>query len=337
MALALAMALTMVLVAYGTSLPLRDPDDTLVGPSWVRLPLLVLCAVLVDVLPRAWRRRSRGAGALSAIYSVLLERWPRTQIRFTLAGLTAWYVTYVAFRNLKNAVPLVNHTLWDRELAAVDRTLWLGHTPAVVLHDLFGTSWAASFFSLVYVAWIALVPASLLWALAWTRNHAVAAWYVTALAADWALGAVAYYVVPSLGPIYSAPWDFATLAPTAVTWLQNGMIADRHDVLANAQATGTLQSIAAFPSLHVAIMVTLCIVVQASARTRPVKLAAWAMLVVTCLATVYLGWHFFVDVLGGAAVGGAAAWVGLVATRAAHADRGQARVAVRATSPDPVG
>ena len=38
------------------------------------------------------------------------------------------------------------------------------------------------------------------------------------------------------------------------------------------------------------------------------------MLVLTVLATLYLGWHFFIDVLGGAAVGALAAWLGGVTT-----------------------
>jgi membrane-associated phospholipid phosphatase len=337
MALATVMALVMLLVASGVSLPLRDPDDTLVGPSWVRLPLLVLAAVLVDVLPRAWRRRSRGTGERGALHSTFAERWPRSQIRFTLAGLTSWYVTYVAFRNLKNAVPFLNGSVWDIKLAALDRFLWFGHTPAVLLHDAFGTGWAASVFSVAYLGWIVLIPVSLLWALAWTRKHAIAAWYVTALAADWVLGAAAYYAVPSLGPIYSAPRDFDSLRSTSVTWLQDSLIADRHEVLTNPHGTDTLQSIAAFPSLHVAIMVTLCVLVQSSARLRATKVAAWAMLVVTCFATVYLGWHFFVDVVGGAAVGGLGAWVGALAIDKTNRGQRYLPATVPATTPDPVG
>ena len=33
------------------------------------------------------------------------------------------------------------------------------------------------------------------------------------------------------------------------------------------------------------------------------RLSGWAFAALTCLATVYLGWHFFVDVLGGFGVG----------------------------------
>jgi membrane-associated phospholipid phosphatase len=37
-------------------------------------------------------------------------------------------------------------------------------------------------------------------------------------------------------------------------------------------------------------------------------------LAMTCLSTVYLGWHFFVDVLGGMALGTVGFWLGAMAT-----------------------
>src|SRR4029450_10416167 len=110
------------------------------------------------------------------------ERWGWSPLSFALAGLGTWYVTYATFRNLKSFVPFVNDRLWDNQLADLDRLLWLGHDPAVVLHHLFGTGFAAQFFSFIYVAWIAFVPVSLAIALVWTRRTGAGAWYVTAIA-----------------------------------------------------------------------------------------------------------------------------------------------------------
>ena len=310
--IALVMCAATVAVTWAQNLPIRDPDDAL-GPSWVRLPLILLAAVLVDVLPRAVLRQRQGGGAVGSLRKVLAERWPHTQIRFTLVGLVSWYLTYSAFRNLKSAVPFANDAVWDSRMDDLDQVLWLGHHPAEVLHHLFGVGWAATFFAAVYVLWIGLIPASLAWALTWTRNHALAAWFVTALGFDWVLGVAAYYAFPSLGPIYSRAGDFASL-PESSTQLQSSMLEDRHVVLADATATDTLQTIAAFPSLHVGMMVTICLLVQWNTRRLLPRLLAWTMLVLTVLATLYLGWHFFVDVLGGAAVGALAAWLGALAT-----------------------
>ena len=101
---------------------------------------------------------------------MLVERWNRDQIMFTVSGLVTWYVAYVAFRNLKSYVPFVTDRLADPELARLDRLLWLGNDPAVVLHDVLGTSWANWVMAAVYLVWIGLVPASLAIALVWTRR-----------------------------------------------------------------------------------------------------------------------------------------------------------------------
>jgi len=310
--LALVMCVATVLVAQSQNLPIRDPDDAL-GPSWIRLPLILLAAVLIDVVPRFVLRERQGTGAFASIRQVLAERWPHDQIRFTLIGLASWYLTYSAFRNLKSAVPFVNDTIWDSQMADLDHVIWLGNDPAAVLHNLLGVGWAAAFLSAVYLLWIGLIPASLAWALTWTRNHAVAAWYVTALAFDWVLGVAAYYAFPTLGPIYSRPVDFMSL-PESSKALQSTMMTDRFQVLGGPRASDTLQTIAAFPSLHVGMMVTICLLVHWNTRRLLPRLLVWTMLALTVLATLYLGWHFFIDVLGGAAVGALAAWLGGVTT-----------------------
>ena len=99
--------------------------------------------------------------------------------------------------------------------------------------------------------------------------------------------------------------DFASL-PENSTWLPATVMDDRVAVLADARGVDALQTIAAFPSLHVGMMVTLCVFVQWNTRNRVGRWLCWTTLGLTCLSTMYLGWHFFVDVLGGAAIGAAA-------------------------------
>jgi len=179
---------------------------------------------------------------------------------------------------------------------------------------VFGQSAAASVFSLIYVAWIALIPLTLMWALVWSRNHALGSWFVTAFAVCWALGAATYFAFPTLGPVYSDPGTFAGLHETTVTSLQSSMIADRSIVLGDPTGHHALQSIAAFASLHVGLTVTVCLLVELAGARRSLRLLAWSFLVLTSLATVYLGWHFFVDTLGGVVVGAVAVWVAALAT-----------------------
>jgi len=307
------MAATTVLLAVVYDLPVRDPDAII--PSYIRMPLIILVAILTDIVPRAlWRARRAPRTIGSTWLEVTRERWPASHWRFAIGGALAWYLTYAAFRNIKSFVPFVNDHVYDEGMAKLDRILWLGNDPSTVLHDLLGTQWAATLMSLVYIVWIVLVPATIAIALVFTRNTNAGSWYVTAVAFDWALGAAIYLMFPSIGPIYSTPQLFDDLRHTYVTDLQNSMWGDRLDVLAGPWAADGLQTIAAFASLHVGIMVTICLVVRAVGLPRWIQVISWAFLGLTIVATTYLGWHFSIDVIAGAALGAFTFWTAALAT-----------------------
>lgn len=318
---ALAMALATVVVAWVEDLPVRDPDGVVV-PTYVRLPIILLIAWLLDVLPRSLHRsttalrqgHARWRTPWQDFRTVARERWTRSHVIFSVSGLAAWYVCYAAFRNLKSYVPFVHQRIFDTSFHRIDHALWMGHDPANVLHSWFGTGWAAEFFSAVYVIWIVLIPVSLAIALVWTRHPAAGSWFVTAVALDWLLGVATYYALPTLGPIYSSPGDFADLRHTYATTLEEDLLRDRLSVLSDPHATHAVQTIAAFPSLHVGIMVTVCLFVTLIGLARWIRVTAWSFLVLTVLSTIYLGWHFSLDVLGGAVLGAAAVWLAALGT-----------------------
>ncbi|WP_139978180.1 phosphatase PAP2 family protein [Nocardioides litoris] len=313
------MALATALIAAIAELPVLDPDAVVAGvPAYVRMPAIVLGAIALDIIGvtlwRAWRDREERRGLQWR--EVTRDRWQRTHLLFALSGVGAWYLTYATFRNLKSYVPFVNHHNWDAEMRKVDEWLWFGHDPAQVMHDLLGTGWAAHFFSGVYVVWIVLVPASIAIALVFVRNRPASSWYVTAVAFDWMLGAAVYFALPSLGPVFTEAQrgQFADLPQTYNTHLVEVLWTDRVAVVSDVFGAGTLQTIAAFPSLHCGIMVTICLVAEYVGLPRWLRTLAWAFLVLTMLSTLYLGWHYFVDVLGGAAIGSFAVWAAAMAT-----------------------
>jgi hypothetical protein len=317
-AIAMAIGLTAVAVVVSVvyNLPFRDPDGV-AGPTYVRLPIILALAFLTDVLPRAVSRAHR-AGSLRLVgaqfLTVTKQRWTLEHIRFALLGLGSWYLTYVAFRNLKSFVPWVHKGLYDSTLSKIDRALFFGHDPAVVLHDVMGTGIAAHVMSFVYIAWIALVPATLAAALVWSRSVSGGSWLVTAVGVDWVLGAATYFLVPTVGPIYARPDLFSGLPHTDVTSLQMTMKADRAEVLLDPFATDAVQTIAAFASLHVGITVTVCVIAHLLGLNRWIRWSLWCFLFLTVLATVYLGWHYFADTLGGVVLGIAGAWIAALGT-----------------------
>jgi hypothetical protein len=288
-------------------------------PGYIRMPAIVLGAIALDVVPRILRRagvpsRAWPRRAATATRAVMRERWPASHWWFALNGVAAWYLSYAAFRNVKSMAPFVHERIYDDPMAAVDRFLFVGHDPGALLHTWLGTGIAAHVLSAVYIVWIGLVPASIAIALVWTRHTRAGEWYVTALALDWCLGAAAYVLLPTVGPIYSDPQTYAELPDTYVTRLQESMWADRVAVLADPVGAETLQTIAAFASLHVGIMVTICLIAELVRMPRWVRVSGWVFLALTIVSTVYLGWHFAVDVLGGAALGAFAVWLAGMAT-----------------------
>jgi hypothetical protein len=308
-ALAVASVIAAVSVAWSLGLSLHDPDGS-TGPTYIRLPAIIAIALLIDVVPRSVIRASGWRDLRNAVSAVARERWTPANLRFMLVGLAGWYATYAAVRNLKGFVPFANGNLYDSDLSRLDRAMFFGHRPAEVLHALLGTDLAAHVLSFFYLLWIVLLPASLAVALVWVRRDRISSWWVTAVSVDWVLGVAINYALPTVGPVYERPGDFANLATTSTTSLQQSMWSERLDVLSNPAHTDTVQNIAAFASLHVAIAMTACIVAQRAGLHRVLVWSLRAFLGITMIATVYFGWHYVSDVLAGLLLGIVGAWVG---------------------------
>src|SRR3954447_24823139 len=117
-AVAVGTSIAAVACALALGLPLRDPDGFL-GPTYVRLPLIVAAMLAVDVLPRALLRARSVRVLPGQVLQVVRERWPWRRLLPVVIGLAAFYVTYVSYRNLKHFLPLLRPTLMDDELTAL--------------------------------------------------------------------------------------------------------------------------------------------------------------------------------------------------------------------------
>jgi membrane-associated phospholipid phosphatase len=125
----------------------------------------------------------------------------------------------------------------------------------------------------------------------------------------WILGVGAYYLIPSLGPFSYAPEEFAGLPRTMTQETQAHYLAQRAHLLAEPRAHDATAQIAAFASLHVAIMLMVLLMVRYYRLHRATQ--AMAVYVAgTVVATVYLGWHFAVDIVGGFVIAYAAVYLG---------------------------
>ncbi|SNC65016.1 PAP2 superfamily protein [Kytococcus aerolatus] len=324
--------------------PLRDPEGFL-GPAYVRMPLLTLffvgLAVLLTAAARCGFRPRRLPGA---VRWVVTEEWDLGRVLHVITGTVAFYVCYVSYRNLKGQLPLVRQdVLYDQQLLDLDRSLFLGHEPAAVLHQVLGVDLAAHVLSTIYLLYMPLVPLTVAIFLACVRDRRVGAWYCTAMSLNWPLGALSYYLLPALGPVYASPTLDAALPYTGVERLQDALLANRLEFLAAPDLASSLNGVAAFASLHVSVTFAAALIIHRLGYHWLLRWAAWAFFGTTFLATLYFGWHYLSDNLAGLAIGWLSVALGARATgvharlRTRGADAGTRAEDTRPALPEPVG
>ena len=282
-------------------IPFRDPDGAVLARRLLVTLAVFLGLLVVDGLRRTGRPRSA-----RRVWSTVRERWTPHRLALAWTALLAYHLTYFTYRNLKSWDVLNDPR--DTVLAGWDRWLFLGHSPAVLLHDLLGrdaaawvlTVWYETFPSLVIVA----VPA----AVVLSRRMRDAYVGIAALMWAWVLGTASYYLIPSLGPFWSEPGDFAGLPHTVIQDAQQRYLVQRADLLAHPQAGDAFAQVSAFASLHVGVTATILGLAWWHRRRRT-TIALGVFLAGTMVATVYLGWHFAVDVPAGLAIAALAWWL----------------------------
>ena len=310
-------AVLMGLLAVGTSIgigkPLADPDGFL-GPSWVRLPAMLIGAFLVDIVPRTlWLSGMRTSTMLPLAKERVAAHWTRERLTLVVVGLVCFYITYVSYRNLKSFLPLVlGRDKYDRALHQIDQVLFFGNEPAVILHSALGSGLTAHVLSTVYLWFLPLVPLMLIGWLIWSRKVSYGYWFVIAQVLAWALGTASYYLLPTQGPGFRYPWLYADLAQTGTTTLMDSLFRGR--VLIVWRDLDEVQSVAGFASLHVAITLLFALMAQYTIEKLWVHWVVWINFGLTIVATLYFGWHYVADDVGGIVIALAAFWIGVWAS-----------------------
>jgi len=316
--------------------PLVDPEGFL-GPSWLRLPLLVLGAFLLDVLPRTlWVSRLKMAAMPDLVKERVREHWDRERITLVVVGLVTFYITYVSYRNLKSFLPFImGEDKYDRELHLIDRALLFGHEPATALHAILGSGVSAHFLSTIYLWFLPLVPLALAAWLVWSRNITFGYWFATSQCLAWTLGTASYYALPTLGPGFQYSYLYTDLPDTGSSALMDSLYNGRKGVLRDG-IEGAVQSVAGFASLHVAITLLVALMVQYTLRNRILHIVFWVNFAITVVATLYFGWHYIADDVAGIVIALFAFWAGGLASGQKFDRRGLASHPTSTTSQVPV-
>ena len=303
-----------VLVSISLDKRLVDPEGFL-GPSWLRLPLLLLGALLLDMLPRAlWQSKLHPAKMWPIVRERWDSHWNRERITLVVLGLVCFYITYVSYRNLKSFLPeAIGYKDYDRPLHLLDQAIFFGNEPALVLHDLLGSGLTAHVLSTIYLWFLPMVPLVLTGWLIWSRNISFGYWFATSQCLAWSLGTASYYMLPTTGPGFEYAWLYEDLDNTGASQLMDSLYNGREAVMW-AGFENAVQSVAGFASLHVAITLLVALMAQYTIKARWVHWALWINFAVTIIATLYFGWHYIADDIAGVAIAVLSFYLGGIAS-----------------------
>jgi hypothetical protein len=315
--IAVSMGLLAVIGAVVFDAKLVDPDG-FIGPSYLRLPTVLALGFGIDLIPRTlWVSRCNPKRMPEVFRRRLHSHWTRDRVVLVVSGILSFYLTYVSYRNLKSQLPFIlgkDHK-FDRALFSLDKAIFLGHEPAIVLHNLLGDGLSAEVLSSVYLWFLPLVPLALAVWLVWSRNLGYGYWFATSQCIAWTLGTISYYALPTLGPGFQHPWLYTTIDDTNAGRLMNSLANSRVWAV-NTSApsleplTNTLSGVAGFASLHVAITLLVALMIQYTTTLRWLKIVFWVNASITAVATLYFGWHYVADDIAGVAIALVAFYVG---------------------------
>jgi membrane-associated phospholipid phosphatase len=215
------------------------------------------------------------------LMAAMESRWPRpanARLRLILFPV----LVNLAYPQLGKVMSILGHTPWDAKLLRWDRALF-GETPSILVATWHHPA-ASEFMSTCYVLFFPAVLSAFVIAVYRADSRGVKLF--NGLITIYAIGFLGYTLVPAAGPHLTLP-DWAAHAPTggAMTAFNAKLVAEgsnRVDV---------------FPSLHLAITTFLMGLLWKHARRSFFVLLNPALGL--GLATLYLGYHYAVDLLAG--------------------------------------
>jgi hypothetical protein len=297
--------------------------------EWMALAYVAASAALLETMDRSYPRLALlvayarfgvvvGVASLAVMLlaRVMLRRrrWPPLPSDLLHAGRAAVVLLPVLATHfvLKSFTHVLNRRVWDPELSALDRSVHLGVEPARFLVALFdhATFLAALdvFYSVAYYGIVVGSTALLISLLPPRRRLA----FTTAFMLVFMAGSALYLALPSWGPVFVWPDDFeAALShmPNTVT-VQRTLFAEISAIVSRPDGDLVIRygSVAAFPSLHIAVVTLFAAACRSLSRT-------WfafsvGVVVLMLVGSVLTGYHFLIDGYAGILLALGAWWAG---------------------------
>ena len=229
-------------------------------------------------------------------------------VLFDLSRLAVVFVTVSFIFTVVKSQLFVLRSPVDAQLVAFEATLF-GAPPHRWFASLAATRpWIARVFDETYFRLFEHMTVGSMFLLGAGRSKERARLWI-ALAICYILGGFSYYALPGLGPAYHEAELYGFLrasAPVTAHTQQALWSASNSMKTAVNVVLPTYGFIACFPSLHMAHEFVLLYYARFS---RPFFVLSGLFVGLTWIATLGLGWHYSIDVVGGLALAAVSVWV----------------------------
>ena len=206
---------------------------------------------------------------------------------------------------LLNYLPLVNPRDLDPQLSALDLSLF-GFEPSLAL-DAHVSTLASEWFAFFYFCYFFLVLAHSIPIVFLSKNQRLISEFSIGILVLYCTGQILYSWVPGYGPVRALAGQFKSTFPHGL-WVDSVML-----TVANGGAQKDI-----FPSLHTATPVFLTLFSFRNRRILPFGytwpvIAFFAVNII--IATLYLRWHWLIDVVAGLVLAWFGWWLGVRLTQ----------------------
>lgn len=271
-------------VAY-LNLALLQAQGTGVWRQVIKMGLLLLCTTAVIVMVRA-RHLQHG------FWAPLLYR------------LAAQGSVQFSYFLLGDYLPLVNPRNLDSALYALDLRLF--GFEASLWFDSHITAFATEWFAFFYFCYFFLVLAHSVPIIMFSKDQRLISEFGIGFVVIYGLGQITYSLVPGYGPVRALAGEFQGQFPHGL-WFDS--------VIATVASGGAQKDI--FPSLHTAAPVFLTMFSFRNRRVLPFNVT-WPIMAFFAanivIATLFLRWHWVIDVVAGLALAWLGWWLGVELT-----------------------
>lgn len=260
-------------------------------------PLFILCLdVICEIKHLCLNQPRRYAG------QVLRDFFSSYIKQYLFNGALAYMAVYgvlISYTNLKPSIPLLNSRLYDDILFKWDSFL----LNSLTLGGLFSLPQNPSLTHFLDASYFLLWPLACLTLLLSSREDLVFWRYTSAWCIAFGLSLPVSILFPTMGPAFFNPELFSHITGTHSASAMDALLTHYHSYKMNPLQTPIVSAngIVGMPSLHIA----LCYLSSLAITTLYPKLrfVMSGVILLFVVATVYLGWHYLLDGLGGLVVG----------------------------------